>query len=103
MRRAGRRRRGVRLRGIQEGTMAIEISAGRGKAPRARSDVAYYNAETINRLWHTIDLSAMMTVRALPRVYRSLWRTLHVDGFEAGSIQFQCGCGGLILAPDARS
>jgi len=83
--------------------MAVKILAGRGKAPRARSNVAYYNAQVLNSLWRTIDLSAMMTIRALPRVYRSLWRTLHVDGFEAGSIQFQCGCGGLILAPDARS
>ena len=51
-----------------------------------------YDKQTIEA-WKAASLdvslsAALLDLKPLPRRYRSNWRLLHVDGFEAGAIQF---------------
>ncbi len=44
-----------------------------------------YDAVTLEQFVKNINLSSLLDLRPLPRgPYRSIWRVLHVDGFEDG-------------------
>ena len=51
--------------------------------------IPFYDREIIE-LWkaNMPDLSCSLDLRPLPRRYKSNWRILHIDGFEASKMVF---------------
>jgi len=43
---------------------------------------AYYSTSAWDTLRANLALEALMEHRSIPNTYRSVWRVLHVDGFE---------------------